>query len=158
MLGKMMVLDQSRKVPTDPIALLRFTRIGAAHCRTGYLDQISANVRDNHHSFKIGELELPLLIESATAMKPQEYLRHMRLPQGNPSWGGFLEVAVLATRWKCRVVTFQFEPAQKRAVAITYFGEEVSASHHNRGKIEILWSGMHYDLILLSDELQKALP
>ena len=122
------------------------------------MDQISANVRDNHHSCKIGELELPLLIESATAMNPQEYLRHMRLPQGNPSWGGFLEVAVLATRWKCRVVTFQFDVQQKRATAITYSGEEVAQRHHNRGKIAIMWSGTHYDLILLSDELQKALP
>ena len=158
MLGKLMVLDQSRSVPTDPIALLHYTRQGAAICRTGYLDQISASVRDNHHSFKIGELELPLLIESATAMNPQEYLRHMRLPQGNPSWGGFLEVAVLATRWKCRVVTFQFDVQQKRATAITYSGEEVAQRHHNRGKIAIMWSGTHYDLILLSDELQNALP
>ena len=28
----------------------------------------------------------------------------------------------------------------------------------DRGKIAIMWSGTHYDLILLSDELQNALP
>ncbi len=134
----------------NPAALKQFTCRGATLCRAGYLD----HVRDNHHHFKIGELELPLLIQSATSMSTQEYLTHMRTPKGSSSWGGCLEVAVLAQRWRCRGVTFQFEPARGRAVAITYSGEDIFGKHHNSGKIAILWSGIHYDLILLSDELQ----
>ena len=32
------------------------------------------------------------------------------------------------------------------------------SKHNNHGRIAILWSGTHYDLIILSDELQGALP
>jgi hypothetical protein len=56
------------------------------------------------------------------------------------------------------VVIFHFEPTLRRALAITYSGQDIASQHHNRGRIAILWSGTHYDLILLSDELQGALP
>ena len=79
----------------------------------------------------------------------------MRRPD---EWGGHLEIAVIAKRWRCRVVIFHFQPTLRRALAITYARQDFATKHNNHGRIAIMWSGTHYDLIILSDELQGALP
>jgi hypothetical protein len=149
----MMVLDRSPSVPSDLVALKKFAARGGTECRAQYL----AYVREQQHESKIGGLSLQQVIQSSTSMSTEDYLSHMRRPGGMSSWGGHLEVAVIAKRWRCRVVIFQFEPTLRRALAITYSGQDIASQHHNRGRIAILWSGTHYDLILLSDELQGAL-
>ena len=153
-MGKLQVLGSGQGVPSDPVELRKFTARAAAACRAQYLEY----VREKQHTFMIGGLALPQLIQSSTSMNTEEYLTHMRKPSGRSSWGGYLEVAVIVQRWRCRAVTFQFEPELRRAVAITYVGEDIATCHNNRGRIAILWSGTHYDMILLSDELQLALP
>ena len=141
-----MVLDRA-PVPSDPAK-------AATSCRAQYLE----HVREKQHEFKLGGLALQQIIQSSTSMNTEEYLTHMRKPSGRSSWGGYLEVAVIVKKWRCRAVTFQFDPALRRAVAITFCGEDIASRHNNLGRIAILWSGTHYDLILLSDELQRALP
>ena len=153
-LGRMQVLDSASRVPSDPVELKRFTATAAAACRAQYIQF----VREKQHTFMIGGLAMQQLIQSSTSMNTEEYLTHMEKPSGRSSWGGYLEVAVIVQKWRCRAVTFQFEPELRRAVAITYAGEDIASCHNNRGRIAILWSGTHYDLILLSDELQRALP
>ena len=144
MLGKLMVLDLSEKVPSDPVAL----KMLAAKAGTVLRKQYLAYVRQQQHEFKMGELSLQQVIQSSTSMSTENYLSHMRQPGGRSSWGGYLEVAVIAKKWRCRVVTFQFEPTLRRALAITYCGQDIASQHHNRGRIAILWSGTHYDLHL----------
>ena len=155
MLGKLMVLDCVQGViPSDPVLLKLFTAKAATACRAKYLQHI----REKQHVLKIGGLALPQVIHSSTSMNTEEYVTHMRKPSGRSSWGGYMEVAIIVQKWRCRAVTFQFEPELRRAVAITYSGEDIAQRHNNRGRIAILWSGTHYDLIILSDELQRALP
>ena len=154
-LGKLMVLVCVQGViPSDPVQLKLFTAKAATACRAKYLEHI----REKQHVLKIGGLALPQVIQSSTSMNTEEYVTHMRKPSGRSSWGGYMEVAIIVQKWRCRAVTFQFEPELRRAVAITYSGEDIAQRHNNRGRIAILWSGTHYDLIILSDELQRALP
>ena len=154
LLGKLLVLGSGQGVPSDPVELKRFTARGAALRRAQYLEY----VRKNMHTSRIGDLTLQQAIQSSTSMDTEEYLRNMRKPGGRSSWGGYLEVAVIVKRWRCRAVAFQFEPQLRGAVAITYVGEDVAGCHNNRGRFAIVWSGAHYDLIILSEELQRALP
>jgi hypothetical protein len=147
--GKLCLLDRSKSFPT-PEAATRW----AQQSRRSLLDFMGRHIG----RVLFDGLPMEALVRASTGMSPQQYLDYMKHPVAadRRTWGGFLEAAVMCARWQCRVVFFVVEAGQLRSWS--FVGSAISARHHNRGRISLLWSGGgHYDLLVLDDSLLEQL-
>ena len=147
--GKVCLLDKSEAWPT----MSRAAR-WAQKTRLAMLDTLKTG---GSRQFLDGA-SIQALIEASTDMSFPNYVEFMTHPVAHDrrSWGGFLEAALMCARWRCRAVFFVVDGLQLKCWS--FVGNNVGVLHHGRGRIPLLWTGGHYDLLVLDEDLTGQLP
>ena len=74
---------------------------------------------------------------AASDMSPEDYIEALK---SGGLWGGWLEAALMARRWRCQFHVYTMEG--QRYVRITSFGPAEKGD-----EIHLLWTGVHYDVL-----------
>ena len=155
--GKMCLLGESAESPR-PATITKW----AEQTRRAYLQYIRTGAAEGRKVFD--EFDLETLVRASTDMSLSRYLKKMEAPQGSDrsTWGGFLETSLICHRWRCRALFFVPQaPGGGEAPKLrlwSYVGDDVAASHKHRGRIPLLWSGVHYEVLCLPDDVIAKLP
>ncbi|CAE7217656.1 unnamed protein product, partial [Symbiodinium sp. CCMP2456] len=97
--------------------------------------------------FPPGESNTVLLkdaIIASSGKQPDEYFAHMGSTAACNAWGGWLEAAVMAFRWKCQVKVYSLDGGTGRYRHLSTVG----IVQNNGSIIRLLWLGDHYDLLV----------
>ncbi len=100
------------------------------------------------------------LILASTGLEPDEYLVRMSVGStaDRRTWGGFLELSMLAQRWWCRVHVFRVVGRDLALMcSIGMLPHSVPAQCKWGGHCAVLWRGGHWDTLRVSAEVQRKL-
>ena len=124
-----------------------------SNCRSTFLDNIAGTHRTMQQWSGL-DLEVALDIGRSWP-SVEEYVRRMRPPiMHKRQWGGYAEAALLSYDWKIAVAIFTKTSVGKYVLLC----EPVTPPEANPAhRIGVVWSGTHYDLLLVPlEEWMKA--
>ena len=146
--GKICLLDRARTLPEEPAEVSKW----AVACRMQFV-KLVARCTD------MDGIPLAEVIQASTGLSKAEYFDRISKPTGDrSSWGGFMEASVMAARWRCRIVFFGWEPDQRRLRSWSYVGNDVDGELPDRGRIAVAWTGTHFNVLVLDEDVSARLP
>jgi hypothetical protein len=120
-----------------------------AQCRTWFFDLVKGLMQRKAELHPgLGVTVEEVLLESGCWATPDEYVSAMSTPLPNRgTWGGFAEASVMAFHWKVRVAFFALTECKKQVFLLC----DPAGPQGATARICLLWTGSHYELLVLDD-------